>query len=102
MKWLILIGLMLLIISLVYWRFRRQIQTAWQLWMMFRQIRQTGKPVEKPAPKKTESLKETPLVHCEKCGKWTSPDTALKFRKDKYFCSSQCMERAARLQSLVD
>jgi len=102
MKWLILLGLLLLIISLVYWRFRRQIQTAWQLWLMFRQIRQTGKPAEKPVPKKTESLKETPLVRCEKCGKWTSPESALKFRQDKYYCSSGCMERAARLQSLVD
>jgi hypothetical protein len=102
MKWLILIGLFLLIIGLIYWRFRRQIQTAWQLWRMFRQMRQVGKTEEKPVNKKKESLQDAPLVRCEKCGKWTSPETALKLRQDKYYCSSQCMERAARLQSLVD
>lgn len=64
-------------------------------------MRQTGKVQEKPTEKQ-DKLKDAPLVRCEKCGKWTSPETALKLRQDKYYCSSACMERAARLQSLVD
>lgn len=75
---------------------------AWQVWRMFRQMRKVGKPQEKPVEKQKESLKDAPLVRCEKCGKWTSPETALKLRQDKYYCSSKCMERAAKLQSLVD
>lgn len=102
MKWLILLGILLLVIFFVYLRFRRQIQTAWQLWKMFRQMRKGVKSEENPNKKKENTLKDAPLVRCEKCGKWTTPESALKLRKDKYYCSSQCMERAARLQSLVD
>lgn len=89
-------------IALLALRYRRQIQAGWQVWRMFRQMRQMGKPDVKPAEKKKETLKEVPLVRCEKCGKWISPDGALKLRSDKYYCSSTCMEKAAKLQSLVD
>jgi hypothetical protein len=102
MKWLIIIGILLLVLLLVILRFRRHLQTAWQIWKMFRLMRQKGKTQAQPVNNKKESLKDAPLVRCEKCGKWTSPETALKLRQDKYYCSSQCMERAARLQSLVD
>jgi hypothetical protein len=64
-------------------------------------MRQAGKPTTKK-PEKKEVLKDTPLVRCEKCGKWISPEGALKLRQEKYYCSSTCMEKAAKLQSLVD
>ncbi len=103
MKWLVVILVIFLILVLVtFVRYRKQALAAWQVWRMFRQMRQMGKPQE-PSPKKTkESLKETPLVRCEKCGTWISPESALKLRGEKYYCSSKCMERAAKLQSLVD
>jgi len=101
MKWLIILGIVLLVLLLVALRYRKQIFAAYQIWKMFRQMKQAGKPAEKQ-PTKTENLKEVPLVRCEKCGKWISPDGALKLRQEKYYCSSTCMERAAKLQSLVD
>lgn len=102
MKLLIILIILLVMIALLALRYRRQIQAGWQVWRMFRQMRQMGKPDVKPAEKKKETLKEVPLVRCEKCGKWISPDGALKLRSDKYYCSSTCMEKAAKLQSLVD
>lgn len=102
MKWLIILGLLFLVVAFVVLRYRRQIQAGWQIWMMFRQMRKVGKPQTKPAEKQKESLKDTPLVRCEKCGTWISPEGALKLRQEKYYCSSKCMERAAKLQSLVD
>lgn len=102
MKWLILLILFLLILAIIFFRYRKQILAGWQIWRMFRQMRQVGKTQANPAPKQKESLKETPLVRCEKCGTWISPESALKLRQEKYYCSSKCMERAAKLQSLVD
>lgn len=102
MKWLIILIIFLVVIGFILFTYRRQIQAGWQIWRVLRQMRQAGKSQEKPTPKKQENLKEVPLVRCEKCGKWISPEGALKLQKDKFYCSSACMERAARLQSLVD
>lgn len=102
MKWLIVLLIFLIVIGLIIFRYRKQIQAGFQIWRVLRQMRQAGKGQENPISKKTETLKEVPLVRCEKCGKWISPEGALKLQKDKYYCSSACMERAAKLQSLVD
>ncbi len=101
MKWLILLGLVLLVIGFVVARYRRQIQMGWQVLMMFRKMRQAAKPKETPIEKQG-SLKDVPLVPCEKCGKWVDPENALKLRANNFYCSSICMEKAAKLQSLVD
>ena len=102
MKWLIVLIIFLVVIGLILFRYRRQIQAGWQIWRVLRQMRQTGKSQQQPTAKKPDNLKEVPLVRCEKCGKWISPEGALKLQKEKFYCSSACMERAARLQSLVD
>lgn len=102
MKWLIILLILLVVLALVVFRYRKQIQAGWQIWRVLRQMRQVGKNETKPKEKKKENLKEVPLVRCEKCGKWISPEGALKLRPEKYYCSSTCMERAAKLQSLVD
>lgn len=102
MKWLIILLILIAVVALVAFRYRRQILAGWQIWRVLRQMRQVGKTKDAPSEKKKDSLKDVPLVRCEKCGKWISPDGALKLRSDKYYCSSTCMEKAAKLQSLVD
>ncbi len=101
MKWLIFLGIILFLFLLVAWRYRKQMLAAYQIWKMFRQMKKVSKPAENQ-PTKKENLKEVPLVRCEKCGKWISADGALKLRQEKYYCSTTCMEKAAKLQSLVD
>ncbi len=101
-EWLVVILVILIIAAVgMILRYRRQLQMGWQMWKMFRMMRQAGKTQE-TKPKKQESLKDTQLVRCEKCGTWISPENALKLGQGKFFCSSKCMERAAKLQSLVD
>jgi hypothetical protein len=102
MKWLILLlFLFLMMFLVVVIRYRRQLKAAYQVWKMLRKMRQMGKTKVKQ-PERRETLKDVQLVRCEKCGQWISPEGALKLRKEKYYCSSVCMEKAARLQSLVD
>lgn len=101
MKWLILLALVLILAMFVAVRYRRQIQTALQLWKMFRQFKKAAAPPEK----KIESRgvdKNAPLVRCAKCGKWIAQSEALNLRSKTSYCSAVCMEKAARIESLVD
>ena len=102
MKLLIILFIFLFLVALLILRYRRQVQAGGKIWQMFRKMKRAGKVQEKPVEKKKENLKEVPLVRCEKCAKWISPENALKLPQNKYYCSSACMERAAKLQSLVD
>ena len=100
-KWLILLGLLGLLISVIALRYRRQIQTGLQLWRMFRQFKKASRQPEKEAEKR-QFDKNVPLVRCAKCGKWISQTDALDLRSKTFYCSTQCMEKAARIESLVD
>lgn len=101
MKWLIILGLLFIVALFIYSRYRRQIQTGLQLWRMYRQMRQASAPTEKKIDKK-ESGSSQQLVRCARCGKWIAPDEALKLGKNVTYCSTECMEKSARLESLVD
>jgi len=101
MKWLIILGLILLLFAVIALRYRRQIQTALQIWRMFRQMRQASRPQEKKIENRTADKGEL-LVRCARCGKWVSQDVALNLRSKTIYCSTNCMERAARIESLVD
>lgn len=101
MKWLFIFFCLLMLFALFALRYRRQIQTALQVWRMFRQVRQTSKPPEKNT-KKREIDRSEPLVRCAKCGKWLTRSDALNLRSKTFYCSANCMERAARIESLVD
>ncbi len=101
MKWLILLTLILMLAGIVALRYRRQIQTGRQLWRMFRQFRKASKPIEKNVDKPAID-KNTVLVRCARCGKWIPQNEALNLRSKTIYCSSKCMEKAARIESLVD
>lgn len=101
MKWLFIFFLLLLIFALVALRYRRQVQTARQMWRIFRQVRQAAKPPEKITERRVPE-KSKRLVRCAKCGKWLAPSEALNLRSKTFYCSANCMERAARIESLVD
>ena len=103
-KWLILLLLIGLAIFLIAMHYRRHIQSALHIWRMFRQIKRASQPAQS-AEKKTENRKiekDAPLVRCARCGKWLSPGEALNLRSKTVYCSTACMEKAARIESLVD
>ena len=102
MKWLILLVLFLIIIAIIALRYRRQIQTGLHIWQMFRQMRQAAKPVEKKTEQPLIINKDENLVRCARCGKWISESSALNLRSKTSYCSAVCMEKAARIESLVD
>lgn len=94
MKWIIVLLVILAAIALVVYRYRKQIQTGWMMWQAFRKLKQQMKP--KQAPKtveKTSRSKDSELVRCPKCNKWTPKEDAVKL-KSNYFCSHACMEES--------
>jgi hypothetical protein len=93
MKWLILLVLLIFALGLIALRFRPQIQAALQIWRMFKQIKQANQPAEKQIPKR-EKVKNEALVRCAKCGKWIPQSNALNLRKQTFYCSSDCVEKA--------
>lgn len=96
MKWLIILGLIVLLWMFVAVRYRKQILTAVYVWKMFRQMRQRSKPIEKQIEKQ-ENLGDAPLVKCAKCGTWIPHTSALNLRSKISYCSANCMESAVRV-----
>lgn len=101
MKWIILLILLLILVAFVAVRYRRQLQTARQMYLLYKRMRQAGNQPEKQINQKA-SDKSTPLVRCERCATWIPQSEALKLRSKFTYCSTKCMEKAAKLQSLVD
>jgi hypothetical protein len=105
MKWLIILALIVAVFALIAFRYRKQIQAGLQIWRMFRQIRKASGAGNNPAEKRKQSTpidKSAPLVKCARCGKWITETSALNLRSKTFYCSTNCMEKAARIESLVD
>ena len=94
MKWLILLGLIVVLVIVVASRYRRQIQMAIYVWRMFRKMRQAGKTDEKQVE---TSAKDVPLIRCTKCGTWTPQNKALNLRSGMFYCSANCLETSAKI-----
>ncbi len=96
MKWLILLALILVLAMIIASRYRRQIQMAIYVLRMFRKMRQMGKADEKQIETK-ESAKDVALVRCAKCGTWIPQNKALNLRSGMIYCSTSCLETAAKV-----
>lgn len=99
MKWLIILGLLMILGAFVAVRYRKQIQMALYVFRMFRKMRQLSKTPDQPAEKQirpTSASNEIPLVRCAKCGSWKPQSESLKLGRNVFYCSSNCMEKAVR------
>jgi len=96
MKWLILLGLVIILLAIIAVRFRSQIKMGIYVWRMFRKMRQAGKSGEKQIEKR-ENSKHAALVRCAKCGTWIPQSKALNLRSGIYYCSKICLETTAKV-----
>lgn len=96
-EWLLILGVLAILAIFLIVRYRRQIQTGIYIFKMFRKMREMSRP-----PKMTEkqidnaNSNEVQLVRCAKCGTWLPQNTALKFSKNTFYCSSKCVETAVK------
>ncbi len=96
MKWIIILGLILIVLLLIVSRYRKQIQMALYVFRMFRKMRQMSKTDEKQINTAADST-EIALVNCAKCGTWIPQNKALKLRSGVFYCSSDCLETKAKV-----
>ena len=96
MKWLIILSLLFVVITLIASRYRKQIQMAMYVFRMFRKMRQMNGTEEKQIETK-ENLNDTALVNCAKCGTWIPQNKALKLRSGVFYCSADCLETTAKV-----
>jgi hypothetical protein len=102
MKWLILIGILLFVGWLIYFRYRKQIKAVMQVVRVLRAIQKGEMPTtlsagnQTPKPIQKVETKTKNLVRCETCGKWLAPESAIHFGNSKLrYCSTKCLERVA-------
>jgi len=96
MKWLIILGILIVILVLIATRYRHQIKMAIYIWRMFRKMRQVGKTDEKQIEKQ-ENSQDAALVRCAKCGTWIPQNKALNLRSGIFYCSKVCLEVPAKV-----
>ena len=92
-KLLIILLVLLIVIAIIAYKYRKQIQTAYIMWSTFRKLRKQMKPKTQKKVEKKTSSKDTELVRCPKCSKWTPQEDAVKL-KSNYYCSHTCMEES--------
>lgn len=95
MKWLIILGILLIAAAIFATRYRRQIKMGIYVWRMFRQMKQGSRTSEKRIEKK-EDAKDIALVRCAKCGTWIPHSKSLNLRSGTKYCSTACLETAAK------
>ena len=96
MKWLIVLGILVIVLVLIGVRYRQQIKMAIYVWRMFRKMRQMGKSDERQI-EKTPEAKDSPLVRCAKCGTWIPQNKALNLRSGVFYCSKVCLETPTKV-----
>lgn len=87
---LVLLGL----VALTAFRYRRQIKAVMEFWRMARSMRELQTKAAQPLEEKTEVSEK--LVNCSKCGTWIPEGRAITLGKSSVFCSAECLERSAK------
>lgn len=88
---LILIVLAVLL-ALTALRYRRQIGAVLHIYRTLRSTRVAGRKGGREFPGPAASGK---LARCPKCGTWTDENRSIRIGSDKFYCSAECVERAA-------
>jgi len=86
---------LLSILALFIWRrYRQHIESAIYIYKMFKK---TGQMKKAETPEKqiqqSKNVNDVQLVRCAKCGSWIGQTKALKFGRNSFYCSVNCMEK---------
>jgi len=87
---IVILLVIVVLLGLTAFRYRRQIATMIQMWRMMKTMRQAMRPPENSIDSSQRAV-DARLVNCAKCGSWTPEASALKLR-GTYFCSASCLE----------
>ena len=87
-----------ILLALTAIRYRKQIASVIRIWRSLKaardQIRERQQSSQPEPP-----VAAGPLVNCAKCGTWVPEQRAIKLRGGTFYCSSNCLETAAKTNS---
>ena len=96
MKEAIVIFIVLLaLIGLTAFRYRKQLMTMLNVWRMLKTMRHPGKQRENHIEGGNKA--SGPLVNCSKCGTWVPEERAIKIGRTSFYCSADCVEKTAKV-----
>jgi len=91
---IVILLVLLVLISLTAFRYRKQLMTMLNVWRMLKSMRQAGK--QKDHHIEDGGKSSGPLVNCSKCGTWVPEGRAIKLGRTSFYCSADCMEKSAK------
>jgi hypothetical protein len=92
LKLIIILSLLVIFCSLLYFRLRPYIKIARQMFGLMRGARSMGQS-ETAQPLRPEAATSNKLVRCDACGTWTPDSRAVRLRASRAtYCSHTCLE----------
>lgn len=90
---LLIFAVMVILLGLTAYRYRRQLATMLHIWRMFKSLR-------KGAARPNEQIRSEPaskgeLVNCVNCRSWVPKSGAIKLGPGTVYCSAECVEKAS-------
>lgn len=95
MKFIVILILLLIFLTLLYFRLRPYINMARRMFGVVRDVRSMnrGEPAQ---PIRTEATAGNKLLRCDACGTWIPASRAVKLRSSSStYCSHACLEASA-------
>ena len=90
---LFILFVIFLLFALTAIKYRRHIAAFIRFWRLIRAAPRPGGTSGQQIRKEKDMGQ---LVNCTKCGKWVPESTALQIGSAGYFCSTGCLEKAAK------
>lgn len=90
---IVILAVILLLLGLTAFRYRKQLLAVLNVWRMLKTIRQGGTQNEDKIDGGNQA--SGPLVNCSKCGTWVPEGRAIKLGRTSFFCSAECMQKSA-------
>ena len=92
----VVLVVVLILFSLTALRYRRQIAGLIRIWRIYQAMRE-GSDNHRSSELRASAADPGKLAKCAKCGKWAPESTAVRLGENNFYCSPNCVERAAHL-----
>lgn len=86
---LIILAVVVVLIGLTAFKYRRQIMAGVKVWRMISGLRDGSRSINEPPARQATSGR---LLNCSKCGTWVAEERAVRLGQNTYFCSAACLE----------
>ena len=98
MKYVIILILFTIFLTLLYFRLRPYIKMARRMFGFVRDARSVnqGEPARQPLPSEETAAADSKLLRCDACATWIPASRAVKLRSSNAtYCSHACLENSA-------